>query len=114
MKLMDQLITKQLNDRFLEVGTQLHVPDPMVITKFIRRGMNTAWYVIAYYSHQRLCYGYVIGLVPDCIETNGWRYFLLAKLEAFQPSLLDGPVTRDTSFTECRFSELKLEQRWSH
>ena len=98
-----KLMTVQLEKRFAEVGRQEFVEDPLVIAKFFHPMSGAAWYATEYCPDDKVFFGYVTGLVPECDE---WGYFNLAELESVR--IWGVSMERDLYFREKRFSQLGL------
>lgn len=72
-----KLITKELENRFKEVGSQEHIADPIVIAKFFSPVGSATWYAYEYDSDSHICFGYVKGLGGD-----EFGYFSVDELES--------------------------------
>lgn len=72
-----KLITKTLEKRFQEVGSQEHIADPIVIAKFFTPVGGATWYATEYDPEERICFGYVTGLGGD-----EFGYFSVDELES--------------------------------
>ena len=53
------LMTKDLECRFKEVGSQENIPDPVVIAKYFDPCGAGTWYAIEYNPIERIFFGYV-------------------------------------------------------
>lgn len=103
-----KLITKALEKRFKEVGCQDGIDDPIVIAKFFAPSGSATWYATEYIPGDNVCFGYVKDLVPGGDE---WGYFSIKELEGVRCPPLNLPIERDLYFDECKFSELKNQER---
>ena len=99
-----QLITKELEKRFAEVGSQEHVSDPMVIAKFFNPAGAGTWYATEYSPKYRVFFGYV-SIFGD--HNDEWGYFSLKELESFRGKFGLG-IERDISFQEKPISKVLL------
>jgi hypothetical protein len=98
-----KLITKQLEKRFNQIGTQENSRNPLVIAKFFNPCISMVWYATEYETDTRICFGYVAGT-----QFPEWGYFSIDELEALKVPPFDLPIERDMYFTEKRFSQLEL------
>ncbi len=96
------LLTKELEERFKEIGEQRNTPDPVVIAKFFNPAGAGTWYATAYYPEDKLFFGYVSIFGDHCDE---WGYFSLQELEEFR-GLLDLEIERDLYCGEFPISEV--------
>lgn len=95
-----KLLTRQLEKRFAEMGSQRHM-DPIVIAKFFHPMSSATWYLTEYYPEDKIFFGYVTGLVPGGDE---WGYVSLLELESVK--VWGVSIERDLYFTEKRSSKL--------
>lgn len=100
-----KLITKELEQRFAEVGQQNLNENPLVIAKFFDPVGSATWYATEYDKETTICYGYVTGLQYD-----EWGSFSITELEAIQRPFGLG-IERDISFEETRFDDLFKNER---
>ena len=100
-----KLITKELEQRFAEVGEQSNSKNPMVIAKFFDPAGSATWYATEYDKETDICYGYVTGLAYD-----EWGSFSITELEAIQRPFGLG-IERDIHFEEKRFDDLFKNKR---
>ncbi len=70
-----QLMTKELEKRFAEVGSQEEVEDKLVIAKFFDPTGSWTWYATEYDPETRLFFGLVDGFEVE------WGYFSLDELQ---------------------------------
>ncbi len=75
-----KLMTKALEKRFAQVGSQEDVKDPLVIAKFFYPAGRGTWYATEYDPKRRLFFGYVSIFGDHCDE---WGTFSLDELESF-------------------------------
>ena len=100
-----KLLTKALERRFAQIGSQEHVKDPLVIAKFFNPTGAGCWYATEYDPKQRSFFGYV-SIFGDW--NDEWGYFSLDELEAFRGRFGLG-IERDLYFGEKRISEVDPE-----
>lgn len=74
-----ELLTKQLEDRFAQVGSQQEVKDPLIIAKFFNPTGAGTWYATEYDPQSGLFYGYV-SIFGDL--NDEWGYFSLDELRS--------------------------------
>lgn len=53
-----KLVTKKLEERFSEVGSQANVDDPIIIAKFFNPVGAGTWYATEYWREERVIFGY--------------------------------------------------------
>ena len=75
-----KLLTKELEKRFAEVGSQRAKNSPIVIAKFFNPTGAGTWYATDYYPEEKLFFGYV-SIFED--YNDEWGYFSLAELQDF-------------------------------
>lgn len=100
-----KLMTKELEERFAEIGSQDEVADPLIVAKFFNPGGAGTWYATEYDPMTRLFFGYV-SIFGD--HNDEWGSFSLDELEAFRGPLGIG-IERDRYFGEKRASEVIKE-----
>ncbi len=97
-----KLLTKQLVDRFQQVGRQEDKSDPVIIAKFFNPTGAGTWYATEYNPSDKTFYGYV-SIFGDW--NDEWGYFSLTELES-----LKGPfglgIERDIYFQETPSSKV--------
>ena len=96
-----KLLTKQLEKRFSQVGSQEQEKDPLIIAKFFGGGSYT-FYATEYNPADKVFFGYVTGLYSD-----EWGYTSLAELQAVKFAPFGLGIERDLYFGEKRFSEIR-------
>lgn len=94
-----KLITKELEERFKEIGNQSKVKNPLIIAKFFDPVGSGTWYATEYDPRDKICYGYVTGLFTD-----EWGSFSIDELESIQRPFGLG-IERDIHFKEKTFDE---------
>lgn len=97
----NELLTKWLRQRFISVWCQKSIKDPIVIAKFFHPMSNWTRYATEFNEET----GEFFGLVKWLETERG--YFSLHELMTIVVRGLW--VKRDTSFKECRVSELGLD-----
>lgn len=95
-------MTKQLEKRFAQVGSQEEEKDPLVIAKFFNPTGAGTWYATEYNPESRTFFGYV-SIFGDW--NDEWGYFSLSELESITGFLGLG-IERDRFFTEKRMSQV--------
>lgn len=95
-----KLITKEIENRFAQIGYQGNEIDPVVVAKFFNPCGAGTWYAIDYESERKICHGYVTGLGFD-----EWGDFSIEELESIMCPPLNLPIERDMYFSEQRISE---------
>lgn len=97
-----RLMTKQLEKRFLQVGNQSELEDPLVIAKFFNPCGAGTWYATEYDPKDKIFFGYV-SIFGDW--NDEWGSFSLEELESFQGPFGIG-IERDLFFDEKPFSQV--------
>ncbi len=91
-----KLITKQIAERFSQVGSQENSFNPICLAKFFSPVGSATWYALEYDPDSNICFGYVKGLVPGGDELG---YFSIDELESVKlPMGLS--IERDMYFQE--------------
>ena len=75
-----RLMTKELEKRFLEVGSQESIKDPVVVAKFFNPSGAGTWYATEYDPNDKMFFGYV-SIFGDW--NDEWGYFSLSELESY-------------------------------
>jgi len=96
-----KLMTKGLEKRFAQVGSQENVEDPLVVAKFFNPTGADTWYATEYNPADRIFFGYA-SIFGDW--NDEWGYFSLDELESFKGSFGLG-IERDLYFDERPFSQ---------
>lgn len=96
-----KLLTKQLEQRFEQVGSQEKSSDPLILAKFFNPTGAGTWYATEYDPATRSFYGYV-SLFGDW--NDEWGYFSLDELEAYRGKFGLG-IERDLYFDEQKASQ---------
>jgi hypothetical protein len=104
-----KLLTKALEKRFAQVGSQENVKDPIIIAKFFNPTGAGTWYATEYDPKDRIFFGYV-SIFGDW--NDEWGYFSLNELENYRGRLGLG-IERDLYFQEQRASQIinKITER---
>lgn len=97
-----KLMTKELEARFKEIGSQGDIKDPLIIAKYFNPSGTGTWYATEYNPEERLFFGYV-SIFGDL--NDEWGYFSLDELESFKGQFGLG-IERDLYFGEKRASEI--------
>jgi len=97
-----KLMTKELEARFKEVGSQEDIKDPLIIAKYFNPSGAGTWYATEYNPEKRLFFGYV-SIFGDL--NDEWGYFSLDELGNFKSQFGLG-IERDLYFGEKRASEV--------
>lgn len=97
-----KLMTKELERRFAQVGSQEQVEDPLIIAKFFNPAGVGTWYATEYDPVTRIFFGYV-SIYGDW--NDEWGDFSLDELESYRGPFGLG-IERDLYFGERRASEI--------
>jgi hypothetical protein len=97
-----KLMTKQLEKRFAQVGSQENVKDPVIIAMFFSPDGAGTWYATEYDAKTQTFFGYV-SIFGDW--NDEWGYFSLQELESFKGHLGLG-IERDFYWTEKKASSV--------
>ena len=100
-----QLLTKELEKRFLEVGSQEEVEDPIIICKFFNPVGRGTWFAYDYIPEEKMFFGYV-SIFGDYNDELG--YFGLEELETIKLPL-GMKIERDLYWKEKPLSEVKKQ-----
>jgi hypothetical protein len=96
-----KLLTKELEKRFKEMGSQENKKDPIVIAKFFTPDSSANWYATEYIPEERMFFGYASIFGDWCDE---FGYFSLDELESIR-GRLGLPVERELWFSEKPLSQ---------
>jgi hypothetical protein len=99
------LMTKELEERFAQVGSQEGVKDPIIIAKYFNPTGRGYWFPTEYDPKERIFFGYV-SLFGD--YNDEWGSFSLDELENFEGALRLG-IERDLYFKETPSSQIIKE-----
>jgi len=99
-----KLLTKELEKRFAEVGSQENEKDPIVIAKFFNPAGSGTWWATEYNPEDKTFFGYA-SIFGD--ENDEWGYFSLKELESFKSKFGLG-IERDLYCGEKRISEFNI------
>src|SRR5687767_2059203 len=99
-----RLMTKELEKRFAQVGSQMNAKDPVIIAKFFNPYGVGTWYTTGYEPDDKFFFGYVT-FSGDW--NDEWGCFSLEELESYV-----GPlglrIERDLYWTEKKASEVSV------
>ena len=99
-----ELLTKELEKRFKEVGSQENEKDPLVIVKFFNPSGIGTWWATEYDPKEKVFFGYV-SLFGD--HNDEWGCFSLEELEKLElPFMLK--IERDLHCGEKKISEFNI------
>ena len=99
-----QLLTKELEARFKEVGSQENKKDPIVIAKFFNSVGAGRWWATEYNPKEKIFFGYV-SIFGD--HNDEWGWFSLEELESIKGFGGMG-IERDLHCGEKRISEFDI------
>lgn len=91
-----KLLTKELEQKFAQVGSQENIKDPIIIAKFFNPTGSGTWYATEYDPETRTFFGYV-SIFGDW--NDEWGSFSLDELVSFRGKLGLG-IERDLYFEE--------------
>jgi hypothetical protein len=97
-----QLLTKELLKRFMQIGSQENIKDPIVIAKFFNPTGAGTWFATEYDPESQTFFGFV-SIFGDW--NDEWGYFSLKELEDYRGRFGLG-IERDLYFGEKRMSEV--------
>ena len=97
-----RLMTKELEKRFSQVGSQEEVEDPVIVAKFFNPQGAGTWYATEYDPKDKMFFGYV-SIFGDW--NDEWGYFSLAELESIKGYLGLG-IERDLYWEEVKASTI--------
>jgi len=97
-----KLMTKAIEKRFAQVGSQEKVADPIIIAKFFSPVGSATWYATEYNPTERMFFGYV-SLFGDHNDELG--YFSLDELEQVRLPL-GLHIERDLYWDEAPMSQV--------
>ena len=95
-----RLMTKELEKRFSQVGSQENIKDPVIVAKFFNPQGAGTWYATEYDPKDKMFFGYV-SIFGDW--NDEWGYFSLAELESYVGQLGLG-IERDLYWKETKAS----------
>jgi len=98
-----KLLTKEIEQKFIKVGSQENVEDPIIIVKFFNPTGAGTWYATEYNPEEKTFFGFVSIFGDECYEMG---YFSLEELESFKGRFGLG-IERDLHFGEKKLSEVK-------
>jgi hypothetical protein len=97
-----KLMTKELEKRFAQIGSQADEKDPLVIAKYFNPTGAGTWYATEYNPETRLFFGYV-SIFGDW--NDEWGSFSLDELENYRGRFGLG-IERDLYFQEQKSSQV--------
>jgi len=97
-----QLLTKGLLQRFVKIGRQENVSDPVVVAKFFNPTGAGTWYATEYDPEERLFFGFV-SIFGDW--NDEWGSFSLDELQNYRGKFGLG-IERDLHFDEKPISQI--------
>jgi hypothetical protein len=95
-------MTKELEKRFAEVGSQAEVEDPVIVAKFFNPAGRGTWWATEYDATSKIFFGYV-SIFGD--YNDEWGSFSLAELESYTSPFGTG-IERDLYWTERKASSV--------
>ena len=95
-----RLMTKELEKRFAQVGSQENIKDPAIVAKFFNPCGAGTWYATEYDPKDKIFFGYV-SFYGDW--NDEWGYFSLAEMESYVGHLGLG-IERDLYWREAKAS----------
>ena len=95
-----RLMTKELEKRFAQVGSQENIKDPVIVAKFFNPTGAGTWYATEYNPTDKMFFGYA-SIFGDW--NDEWGYFSLAELESYRSPFGTG-IERDLYWTESKAS----------
>lgn len=97
-----KLVTKELQERFNQLGSQEDSRDPVIIAHYFHPFSNFDWYITEYDQENEVFFGYASLFKDEMMDE--WGYICKKELEEATFIL---PVERDLNWQECRFSEIE-------
>lgn len=97
-----KLMTKQLEKRFEEIGSQENAKDPIIFAKFFNPTGAGTWHATEYDPDRGIFFGYV-SIFGD--HNDEWGSFSLGELNEYRGPFGIG-IERDLYFDEKRASEV--------
>ena len=98
-----KLLTKAIEKRFTQVGSQENVKDPIVIVKFFNPQGAGYWFATEYDPKDKIFFGYVSIFGVNTMDE--WGSFSLKELEDYKGKFGLG-IERDLHFDETPMSEI--------
>lgn len=95
-----RLMSKELEKRFAQVGSQESLRDPVIVAKFFNPAGAGTWYATEYDPKEKMFFGFV-SIFGDW--NDEWGYFSLAELESCESPFGTG-IERDLYWTERKAS----------
>jgi hypothetical protein len=100
-----KLLTKEIENRFKEVGDQQNAKDPVVIAKFFNPTGGQSWFATEYNPKDKCFFGYA-SLFGD--YNDEWGYFSLDELESIKTPPFGLGIERDLHCGEKKISEFNI------
>ena len=97
-----RLMTKELERRFAQVGSQENIEDPVIVAKFFNPAGAGTWYATEYDAKDKTFFGYV-SIFGDW--NDEWGYFSLQELESYKGPFGIG-IERDLYWEETKMSSV--------
>ena len=98
-----KLMTKELERRFAQVGSQENVKDPVIVAKFFNPTGAGTWYATEYDPEAQMFFGYV-SIFGDW--NDEWGYFSLAELKSYKFFPFGLGIERDLYWIEKKASSV--------
>ena len=95
-----RLMTKELERRFAQVGSQENIKDPVIVAKFFNPCGAGTWYATEYDPINKMFFGYA-SIFGDW--NDEWGCFSLEELESYRSPFGTG-IERDLYWTESKAS----------
>ena len=99
-----ELLTKELEKRFKEVGSQENVKDPIVIAKYFNPCGAGTWWATEYDPERKVFFGYA-SIFGD--HNDEWGTFALDELKDYKGPMGIG-IERDLYCGEQKISEFEI------
>jgi len=102
-----KLMTKAIEQRFAQVGSQEETPfkEKIIIAKFFNPSGIGTWYATEYNPEERLFFGFC-SLFGD--HNDEWGYFSLTELESIKTPPFGLGIERDMHFGEKPCGEVNI------
>ena len=95
-----KLLTEEIKQKFVEVGRQENVDDPVIVAKFFDPQGSWTWYATEYDPKNKIFFGWVHG------HEKEWGSFSLEELESYVGPFMLG-IETDINFGYQRITEVK-------
>ena len=97
-----KLMTKKLEKRFAQLGSQEYVKDPVLVAKFFNPCGAGTWYATEYDPREQMFFGYA-SIFGDW--NDEWGYFSLMELQSYKGPFGLG-IERDLFWKEQKASSV--------